>query len=744
MSLATTHITPTLNRSSSQEEELKSLPIMIDESWALISPWWPLKHLIAVNPLQGFEDLPFETALKKGSVYFEAETLPPQMQAINRVTIKWLQILLDENQSTIGMPLKNTGMYQAWKSMAVFDTQLHKKHSIRQTCINSLSDSPQSAIAECLLKLSIPKEKRSIFLTLMLTTLPGWAGYIQYLAHHNNAATEASKNLLEEYLAIRLIITSMMWPSARLMLDWHQNRLQIPTTATSCVRDIEQNENRYRQQLLDKLISQSADTSPEPKAQFVFCIDVRSEPFRRSLEMQGPYETYGFAGFFGVPITIKDKITDQSYDSCPVLLSPKHTVNEGPGSDACARDRKNYLRVTNLKRFYQSVKYTFTAPFALVETLGPLTGIWMALRSFTPHTAESIKQKTIDVIRPKQPVATSICEIAHHDQCAYALSALKIMGLTQRFAPLVVLCGHGSISTNNAFATALDCGACGGNHGAGNARVLADILNQHEVRLHLLMHNIVIPEKTLFIAAEHNTTTDEVMLYTTRNPLSLQKAIADIKEALKAARRDNNIKRALSLGSPDNEMCSQKILERSRDWAQVRPEWGLARNASFIVAPRYITRNVDLNGRSFLHSYDWQRDEDGASLTTILTAPMVVAQWINCQYLFSTLNNVAYGAGSKVTKNITGKIGVMQGNASDLMHGLPLQSVYQNDNSPYHEPMRLQTIVYAPLGRLQAVIESQPVLQKLFGNGWVIPVCIDPEQRKTYILEKGCTWKIYA
>ena len=57
-----------------------------------------------------------------------------------------------------------------------------------------------------------------------------------------------------------------------------------------------------------------------------------------------------------------------------------------------------------------------------------------------------------------------------------------------------------------------------------------------------------------------------------------------------------------------------------------------------------------------------------------MTAPMVVAQWINAQYLFSTLDNVSFGAGSKVTQNITGKLGVMQGNASDLMHGLPQQT----------------------------------------------------------------------
>jgi len=71
----------------------------------------------------------------------------------------------------------------------------------------------------------------------------------------------------------------------------------------------------------------------------------------------------------------------------------------------------------------------------------------------------------------------------------------------------------------------------------------------------------------------------------------------------------------------------------------------------------------------------------------------VVAQWINAQYLFSTENNAIYGGGSKVTKNIVGKFGIMQGNASDLMTGLPLQSVHSSDKTSYHEPQRLMTVV---------------------------------------------------
>jgi uncharacterized protein YbcC (UPF0753/DUF2309 family) len=196
------------------------------------------------------------------------------------------------------------------------------------------------------------------------------------------------------------------------------------------------------------------------------------------------------------------------------------------------------------------------------------------------------------------------------------------------------------------------------------------------------------------------------------------------------------------MGLDADESSSAKYTKlRSIDWAQVRPEWGLARNASFIVAPREISKKIDLDGRAFLHSYDYRQDPEGAILTVILTAPMVVAQWINSQYLFSTLDNVTYGAGSKVTKNITGKIGVMQGNASDLMTGLPLQSVNKTDKEAYHEPVRLMTIVYAPSAVINQIIEKQTVLQKLFSNGWVRLICIDPEHpNHHYFLDRDLTW----
>ena len=707
------------------------MPDMAKESFGKLAPFWPLKNLIAVNPLQGLEDLPVEEALKQGAAYFQQGDLPKEMEAVNRETIKWLQVFFDDGQATIPMPLKQQGLYTAWRKLAIYDERLHGSDAQKIEWLRSLPETSEQAIAESLLRLSIAKEERETFLTLLLTTLPGWAAFVKYRtewagleASHPHPVTQSG------YLAVRLIITSLMWPEAKALLKWHTHALK--QSQNTQLETIQKAETAYRLPLLETLAVQPLHTPHVTEAQLVFCIDVRSEPFRRALEATGDYQTLGFAGFFGIPVQITDGIMGDSHASCPVLLSPKHEVIELPcGHQSCDHDRKGYERISGLKRLYQSMKYTFTTPFALVEGLGIASGAWMALRSLSPSLASKLKSSAMNSLRTPQAVEPSLNSISFAEQCAYAEGALRMMGLTHHFAPVVVFCGHGSTTNNNAYATALDCGACGGRHGASNARILAGILNTTKVKAQLAKNGIMIPEATRFIAAEHNTTTDEVALY--------GDVPEKIKTDLEKARATNSKARLVQMQVSDGN--AHKTWLRSQDWAQVRPEWGLARNAAFIVAPRDITKKINLEGRCFLHSYDYTQDLEGSSLTVILTAPMVVAEWINTQYLFSTVDNVAYGGGSKITKNITGKIGIMQGNASDLMTGLPLQSVYSSDTQAYHEPQRLMCVVYAPRMMIDSIVQAQPVLQKLFGNGWVQLACIEPDSRKTYFLGRDLTWQ---
>lgn len=725
------------------ETPLETDPIhnMVKKSFGLIAPFWPLHNLIAVNPLQGLESMSIEDAMITAARYFECQHIPESMEQINRETIKWLQAYFDDGQATFSMPLREQGLYSAWRQLAMYDVKLHHNQKQKKEWLQLLPETAGQAIHNCFLKLDIPSKNQETFLTLMLTTLSGWASYVKYCTEW---AEKSSVNLCSitqaDYLAVRLTITSLLWPEARSLLQWHEKNFRQESEKKDSLTSIEKAEMDYALPLLKKISAQKISEPHIAKVQVVFCIDARSEAFRRALESTDDYQTFGFAGFFGVPVKINDMVTGESYASCPVLLSPKHVVREFPCSQTlCKRDSLGFARLNALKRLYQSLKYTFTTPFALVESLGIMTGIWMGLRTLAPVFAAKLKLAVLHRIRKPLELEISLEDIKFPEQYAYAESALRIMGLTHHFAPLVVLCGHGSMTQNNAYATALDCGACGGRHGGNNARILAAILNRVEIKEALSKNGIPIPFNTYFIAAEHNTTTDEVTLYNA----SQSKEIDAFKENLEKARALNSYQRLAKLQQKGNINTSKSVVStwsRAQDWAQIRPEWGLACNAAFIIGPRDLTAALDLQGRAFLHSYDHAGDIDGKFLTAILTAPMVVAQWINAQYFFSTLDNIAYGGGSKVTQNITGKMGVMQGNASDLMTGLPLQSVYKTDVEPYHQIQRLLTIVYAPRQLLDLVIYSQPLLQKLFSNGWVKLACVDPDENEVYFLNRDLAW----
>jgi len=306
------------------------------------------------------------------------------------------------------------------------------------------------------------------------------------------------------------------------------------------------------------------------------------------------------------------------------------------------------------------------------------------------------------------------------EKALVAETALRTMGLTHGFAPVVVFCGHGATTTANPHAASLNCGACGGNRGGPNARTLAAILNDSEVRAELMGRGIIIPGPTWFAAAEHDTTLDTVQLLDRHlAPPEAAARLAVLEAQLEVSGSQNADERLLRL--PDTGRRRSGRAEASRragDWAQTRPEWGLARNAAFIVAPRVLTRGLDLDGRAFLHSYDPDGDQDGAALETILTAPMVVAHWINSQYYFSSVDPVVFGAGDKTLHNPVAGLGVLSGGDGDLRVGLPWQSVGVGSDL-FHVPVRLLTVVQAPRDRVDAVIARNPVLGELFGGSWV-------------------------
>jgi uncharacterized protein YbcC (UPF0753/DUF2309 family) len=451
---------------------------------------------------------------------------------------------------------------------------------------------------------------------------------------------------------------------------------------------------------------------------------------RRALEASNSaITTHGFAGFFGLPIEYLPFAGQCARPQLPGLLAPKYravsTADDVTITQNMIEKRRSRLSVAQA---WDNFRTSASSGFGFVETTG-LSYAWKLLRaSLHNHSAANTDAEGLQASECEQlhPVIEGI---TLQESIDLAAGVLRAMSMHDGFAPLVLLVGHGSQSKNNPHAAGLDCGACCGQTGEVNARVLARLLNQVEVRAGLRTKGIKLPEDTRFIAGLHNTTTDEISLFDIHGTeASHPAALAQTREWLLQASQRIRAERAPCLGLAQHESHSlaDALRQRANDWSQVRPEWGLANNAAFIAAPRNRTLHMNLQGRSFLHDYYCEKDADNSVLELILTAPVVVAHWINMQYYASTVDNHRWGSGNKVLHNVVGgNIGVFEGNGGDLRIGLPLQSLHDGENW-VHTPLRLSVWVEAPREAISSIINRHEKLSQLVHGGWLHLFCIDP------------------
>jgi uncharacterized protein YbcC (UPF0753/DUF2309 family) len=502
-------------------------------------------------------------------------------------------------------------------------------------------------------------------------------------------------------------------------------------------------EKTYEDQLMKKIISkkQTADQSKPALAQFVFCIDVRSEPFRRKLENLDGFETFGAAGFFGLPIETYKLENELSHSSLPVRLKPQFKVKEFLPKYEYKQFHQRVQSVHSLKDTFKTMKHNLLASLLLPEISGPWLSMQTLTRSFMPRSTGRLFKKILDkwIMKPAveltlDRIHTSKTELpvgfSEEEKVHYVEQALKMIGLTDHFASLVVICGHGSCSTNNPYAASLDCGACGGASSAFNARVLAALCNLPNIRKSLQAKGIFIPKDTIFAASEHITTVDELhWVYLPKLSDRAEAAFTRIQALLPKVSEEVNAERIPKL--PNLKVnCKNPKAEAERlseDWSEVRPEWGLAGNAAFVIGERSLTRERNLGGRVFLQNYNWKKDKSGSLLASIIAGPATVCQWINLQYYASTVAPHYYGSGNKATQTVTAGIGVMQGNASDLLAGLPWQSVMQSDQKVYHAPLRLLVVIQAPKEYVERLLNHDQPFQQKVQNGWLRLASIDPE-----------------
>jgi len=660
----------------------------------------------------------------------------------------WAASYFDKGQALWSAVNKDDSAYASWKREACLDRtpRVMGLPGVRKAAA-ALPNDPLLAAAEALKNLGIPEEAQDVYFQCLLMRLGGWSATAA-LRNWDAELAGSTDNTLVEILCIRLAWESILLKCVNhpdLQEQWEERLLTLTQLASestlpkSLVHALvlqeayDQSEHRRLDSLFEgQNVSKATGDEVKLLAQAVFCIDVRSEVFRRNLEtVSSDIATLGFAGFFAFPIAIQPLGHASTNAQCPVLLTPGFTMKEGTGSqDLDAEVIRKRTVAGHLRRAWASFKmgaiscFSFVGPVGLAYLPKLFTDGFGLTRPVRLYDDEGL-EKEMRGRRSPQLDKDGVMGMTLEERVALGAGALTAMSLTDNFAPLVLIVGHGSSTVNNPHATGLDCGACGGRTGEANARVAAGVLNDPEVRTELKLTGINLPDQTFFLACQHDTTTDEVQFFNHEQvPAELEAGLSELRIHLAQAGKLSRSERAKRFQLDPGTGSDRAVMSRSRDWAQVRPEWGLAGCSAFIVAPRFRTTGLNLKGRSFLHSYEWEQDEGFGVLELIMTAPMVVASWISLQYYASTVDNTLFGSGNKTLHNVVGRVGVLEGNAGDLRVGLPWQSVHDGEGFQ-HLPHRLQVIIEAPNEAVTAVIEKHQLIRNLCDNGWLYLSLLD-------------------
>jgi uncharacterized protein YbcC (UPF0753/DUF2309 family) len=256
--------------------------------------------------------------------------------------------------------------------------------------------------------------------------------------------------------------------------------------------------------------------------------------------------------------------------------------------------------------------------------------------------------------------------------------------------------------------------------------IFAAMANHPGVRQRLAAWGICIPEDTWFMGAEHDTADESVTFYDRLDlPNALEGPFAQLQEWLDRAGAESAHERCRKFVSaphaPTRRSARDHVTARTDDWFQPRPELGHATNAAAIVGRRARTEGLFLDRRAFLVSYDPSLDPDTRILEGILTAVGPVGAGINLEYYFSTVDDERFGCGTKLTHNLLGMVGVLDGAGGDLRTGLPRQM------TEIHDAMRLLLVVEQTPEALLAIAGRQPIVGELVVGGWVQLLSLHPD-----------------
>lgn len=648
----------------------------------------------------------------------------------------WAAGYFDTAQALWAAP-KGRGGYDSWRDCARFDLTPEIAGLKGFAALAAqLPETAEQAVLDCAEYLGLSEKALELYFHRLLMALGGWAQIGRYRLWQAELRNGKDQTLTD-LLAIRLVWEKAIHCQYAAVIEgeWLEARKVYAEEIAPSDEDIldtvlqEAAEHAAQRRLRAALAAEpTAPLNIAAKLQMAFCIDVRSEVFRRALESLDPgIRTLGFAGFFGLGISHRRFASDIEENRLPPQLAPGLKSCSGDGNARTVQRDEAARLGERATRAWGRFRLAAVSSFAFVEAMGPIYVGKLLRNGFGFANAKHPNDPA-----PRFDPAPDLASPG-----AMAEKVLRSMSLTHDFARLVVIAGHGASVINNPHASMLHCGACGGFSGDVNARLLAGLLNDAAVRTNLAGRGISVPDDTLFLAALHATTTDTVTLYEADCPSPAHaEDIAQLRCWLEAAGALTRAERALRLpGKPS----ASALADRAKDWAEVRPEWGLTGCQAFIAAPRSRTAGRNLGGRVFLHNYVWCEDENFTVLELIMTAPAIVASWINLQYYGSTVAPEVFGAGNKLLHNVTGGMGVVEGNGGVLRGGVPWQSIHDGQNF-VHEPLRMSVAIEAPRAAITAVLERHPDVRQLFDNRWMHLFTLDDRGRMAWRYSGGSNW----
>jgi uncharacterized protein len=296
----------------------------------------------------------------------------------------------DEGQALLPFPLKDHSLYSAWLALQKFNRNpefmgiSHYRQAITQ-----IPTAPTEAIEFVVEALGIPSRAVEDYLYRALFDINGWASYVRHLVWKSELKGEKNDSLIQ-LLAIRVVWGYALYLERTdeiFKTEWKQamqEAAQLPLDHDlSGDRELaidlvlqEAYELAHQRRLIKSLNEVTVGKTNSahehrPALQAAFCIDVRSEVFRRALETTSAgAQTIGFAGFFGIPLEFTPGGGEQAREQCPVLLKPAYKVTEL----GTLRKRAS----ESWKRFKQSAVSCFT----YVEAFGVLSIFDLMIKTF--------------------------------------------------------------------------------------------------------------------------------------------------------------------------------------------------------------------------------------------------------------------------------------------------------------------------------------------------------------------------